>query len=116
MKIGNVFTLSVLSALFLLLPTLAQSSESKEVEVDSSSSRPSLEIFNSSDKQLFLIKRGKTIGTVEAKTTFKANEEFLKTPAILSWSDSPAHDTAMPHVSVRGFGSLCEAHACLIVK
>ncbi|WP_110992177.1 hypothetical protein [Pseudomonas sichuanensis] len=116
MKTRSIFTLSLLSSLFLSLPTVAQTSDSNEVEVDSSSARPALEILNTSDKPLFLVKRGKTVETVEAKATFKANEEFLKTPAILSWGDSPALDTVMPHVSVRGFGSLCEANACLIVK
>lgn len=79
-------------------------------------SRPELEILNTSDQPLYLLKSGKTVGTIDAKATYRADDEFLKHPAILSWRERAAPDTAMPHVSVRGFGSTCEADVCLVVK
>ncbi|KHL71955.1 hypothetical protein PpSQ1_23520 [Pseudomonas putida] len=85
-------------------------------DITQAEGRPALEILNTSDKTLYLLKRGKTVSTIQAKSTYQANSEFLEKPAILSWTESPELDTSMPHVSVRGFGSLCEANVCLFVK
>ncbi|KEY86160.1 hypothetical protein D3C76_909740 [compost metagenome] len=97
----------------------AESSETTSLtqpDITQAEARPALEILNTSDKTLYLLKKGKPVGNIQAKSTYQADSAFLKQPAILSWTESTSGDTTMPHVSVRGFGSLCEASVCLYVK
>ncbi|MFT0517841.1 hypothetical protein [Pseudomonas faucium] len=121
----NVRNAAVIIATMSIAPMLAHAESAPappvandrvQISNHATSARPALEILNTSDKTLYLLKRGKPVGSIEARSTFSVDDEFLKNPAILSWTASAPANTSLPHVSVRGFGSLCEANVCLIVK